>query len=163
MKVQASHRYEADIDTVFALFSKPDFYVSKFEAVGGKNVEVLEFEADGPSLQFSIRRDMPANAPSIIKTIIGEWNTLIQTEDWGGDAGAEYWNEFDIEAKGVPVTIKGSMILRTDGDGCVNDIELDIKCPIPLLGGQVEKFVAEDSKESLAREYDYIVDEIGGD
>lgn len=156
MKVSASHKYNADVDAVFALFSQPDFYVQKFEAVGGRNVEVLEFQAEGPAVQFSIRRDMPASAPAMIKTIIGEWNTLIQKEAWGGEAGEEYWSEFDIEAQGVPVTITGSMMLRGSSDGCVNDVELDIKCSIPLLGRAVEQFVADDSEKSLAAEYDFI-------
>ena len=43
MKVSATHKYDAPVDTVFALFSQPDFYEKKFEAVGGRNVEVLEF------------------------------------------------------------------------------------------------------------------------
>ena len=156
MKVNAKHKYDATVDTVFALFSEPDFYSKKFAACGARNIEMLEFQADGPSVQFTVKREMPANAPSIIKTIIGEWNTLIQKEDWGGDPGEEYWNEFDIEAQGTPVTIKGSMMLRPDGDGCVNDVELNIRCTIPLLGGAVEKFVAEDSEKSLAAEYQYI-------
>ncbi|MDH3588937.1 MAG: DUF2505 domain-containing protein [Gammaproteobacteria bacterium] len=156
MKVKASHKYNASVDTVFALFSQPDFYVDKFEAVGGRNVEVLEFQAEGPAVRFTIKREMPASAPAMIKTIIGEWNTLIQKEDWGGDPGEEYWNEFDIEARGTPVTIKGSMMLRADGEGCVNDVELDINCPIPFLGRSVEQFVAEDSETSLAKEFEFI-------
>lgn len=161
MKVTAEHHYDADVDSVFALFSDPDFYVEKFKAVGARSVEVLEFQADGPNLQFTINREMPANAPSVIKSIIGEWNMLTQKEDWGGDPGEEYWNEFDIDAHGTPVTIKGSMLLRADGDGCVNEIELDIRCGIPLLGRKVEQFVAEDAEDSLEGEYEFIKSRLG--
>ncbi len=156
MKVTAEHHYDADVDTVFALFSDPGFYEDKFRAVGARHVKVLEFEADGPSLRFSIEREMPANAPSVIKSIIGEWNMLTQSENWGGDPGEEYWNEFDIKAHGTPVTIDGSMVLRAEGEGCVNEVELDIRCGIPLLGRKVEQFVAEDAEESLAGEYEFV-------
>ena len=114
---------------------------------------------DGPSI--SIEREMPANAPSVIKTIIGEWNMLTQKENWGGEPGEEYWNEFDINAHGTPVTIEGSMLLRADGDGCVNEVELDIRCPIPLLGRKVEQFIAEDADESLAGEYEFVKARLG--
>lgn len=161
MKVTAEHRYDADVDTVFALFSEPSFYERKFKAVGARRVEVTSFNADGANLSFTIRREMPANAPGVIKSIIGEWNTLTQTEDWGGDVGEEYWNEFRIDAENTPVTITGSMLLRGDGDGCVNEVEVNIRCPIPFLGGKVEQFVADDARQSLAREYEFIKGELG--
>ena len=122
---------------------------------------MLEFQADGAALSFSIEREMPANAPSVIKTIIGEWNMLTQKENWGGEPGEEYWNEFDINAHGTPVTIEGSMLLRADGDGCVNEVELDIRCPIPLLGRKVEQFVAEDAEQSLVGEYEFVKSRLG--
>ena len=161
MKVTAEHHYDADVDTVFGLFSKPEFYEEKFKTVGARHVKVLEFAADGPELNFSIEREMPANAPSVIKTIIGEWNMLTQKENWGGEPGEEYWNEFDIKAHGTPVTIEGSMLLRADGDGCVNEVELDIRCPIPLLGRKVEQFIAEDAEDSLAGEYAFVKSRLG--
>lgn len=162
MKVTANHAYDANVDTVFALFSEPSFYERKFAAIGARNIEILEFSADGPNVKFKIRRDMPANAPAMIKSIIGEWSTLTQSEDWGGEPGDEYWNEFSIDAQGTPVTINGSMMLRADGDGCVNEVELDIRCAIPLLGRKVEQFVAEDAQRSLNGEYEFISAELAG-
>lgn len=161
MKLSANHRYAADVDKVFALFSQPDFYERKFRAVGARSVEVVRFSAEGAQLEFQIKREMPANAPSIIKSIIGEWSMLTQTESWGGDPGEEYWNEFDIDAEGTPVKITGSMLLRGDGEGCVNEIELDIRCSIPLLGRKVEEFVAQDAEQSLEKEYEFIRGELG--
>ena len=161
MKVTAAHQYDADVDTVFALFSEPSFYERKFKAVGARRVEVVDFDASGSELKFTIRREMPANAPAVIKSIIGEWNTLTQTEEWGGEPGEEYWNDFRIEADNTPVTIAGTMMLQSEGDGCINEIEVDIRCSIPFVGGKVEQFVADDARESLAREYEFIKGELG--
>lgn len=162
MKVRASHRYSQPVDVVFELFCQPDFYVRKFESVGGRNVEVLESERSGDGFSISVRRDMPAAAPAVIRSIIGEWTTLVQAEEWGGDPGEEYWNEIDVDADMVPVKITGTMNLRARDDGCVNEVELDIRCGIPLLGRKVEEFVAGDAEKTLAAEHDFIRSELAG-
>ena len=101
---------------------------------------------------------MPANAPAALKGFIGEWSQLRQEEEWQGDDGEEYYNELTISSPTVPVSITGVMTLSGDEDGCVNDIEMTVKCGIPLLGGALEKFVAGDVAKNLDAEFDFIAE-----
>jgi hypothetical protein len=56
----------------------------------------------------------------------------------------------------VPVTVKGSMELRTEGGGCVNDVQLEVKCGIPLIGGKLADFVGGDAEKAVRAEYEFI-------
>lgn len=156
MKVSATHRYTCDMDELFSHFCKPDFYKKKFKACGARNIKVLESAQDGDAFSITTEREVRADVPGVLKSFLGEWNTLTQTESWEGEAGDEYYSELEISSAGAPVTIEGGMVLTPDGDGCINEIDIEIRCSIPLVGKKLEQFVAADTEKTLAAEYEYI-------
>ena len=161
MRVNATHKYDASMETLFEHFSNPEFYVQKFEACGARNIKVVESESDEGSFEITVEREVPADVPGFLANFVSDWNTLTQTETWEGAPGDEYYNELEISAAGVPVEMRGSMNLMPDGDGCVNDIEIEIKCAIPLVGKKLEQFIAADTANTLAAEYAYIREFLG--
>ena len=156
MKINAAHKYEHDVKSVFSVFSDPEFYKEKFSGVGARNVEIVESEVGNEGFRIKTKRDMPADVPGVLSKFVGEWNTIVQTETWQNYGDDEFGSELDIEAEGVPVTITGTMLLRPNGSGCINDVELDIVCNIPFVGKSLAEFVARDSERSLVREYEFI-------
>ncbi len=155
MRVTASHKYDVDVDTVYAAFCKPDFYKKKFAAVGARDIEVIEKKKSGDDFHICTQRDVPSDVPGVLKKFIGEWNTIVQTEDWEADDEG-YFNSLTIESAGVPATIEGTMSLQPDGDGSVNKLSFDIDCSIPFVGGKLEDFIAKDMRKVLAQEYKFI-------
>lgn len=164
-KVTATHEYEHDIETVYEAFTDPDFYIDKFEGIGCRNVEVLESSSDDDGgFQIEVHREVKADAPAILQALIGEWNSLNQTESWqGDDDGEEYYNELEIDSEGTPVSITGTMTLTADGDSCINEVELVIRCNVPLVGKKLEEFVAKDTAQNLAAEYEFIQEYLDSD
>ena len=164
-KVNATHEYDHDIESVYAAFTNPDFYIDKFESIGCRNVEVVESsEDDDGGFQIEVHREVKADAPAVLQALIGEWNSLIQSETWQTEeVGEEYYNEFEIESEGTPVTITGTMTLSGDSESCVNEVELTIRCGVPLVGRKVEEFVAKDSAKNLAAEYEFIQEYLESD
>ena len=156
MKVTATHRYDCSIDELYKHFCKPDFYRKKFKACGARNIKVLESDHDGNAFTIVTERDVPADVPGVLKSFLGEWNTVTQTENWDGEPGDEYYSDLEITSAGAPVKIEGSMLLTPDGDGCVNEVDINIRCSIPLMGKKLEQFVAADTEKNLAAEYKYI-------
>lgn len=155
MKVAASHKYDASVEEVFAAFCKADFYKKKFTAVGATNVEVLEKKKRGKEFYICTQRDMPSEAPAMLRKFLGEWVTIVQTESWEPDDDG-FLNSIEIESAGVPVTIEGTMRLQPGGAGCVNKLAFEVDCSIPFVGGKLEEFISKDMKEVLAAEYKFI-------
>lgn len=128
---------------------------AKFEGVGTRNVEVLECSARDNGYFTKTVREVPANVPGLLKKFLGAWNTVIQTEEWRQD-GPTWICNLTVEIKGVPVDISGTMKLHPEGKGSVNDVMITISCGIPLVGGKLADFVADDTGHAMDSEYEYI-------
>ena len=61
-----------------------------------------------------------------------------------------------IEIVGIPATIIGHMTLTSSDDGTVAKNITDIKCKVPFLGKAITKFIAQQSEEAIAQEFEYI-------
>ncbi len=157
MIVSASDSYEHNTERVYAAFTTPEFYESKFTGVGARNVQIVDVSNNDGTFVITTQRDVPADVPGLLKKFLGEWNTIKQTETWQSYGDGEFGSELTVEAAGVPVQISGTMLLRPEGEGSVNDIELEIKCSVPLVGKSLAEFVAADSRKSLGEEYEFIV------
>lgn len=156
MKIKVVHAYAHDVETVFSLFHDPEFMKAKYVGIGGRNVEVLECAGSGDGYTVKVKREVPADVPGLLKKFLNPWNTLVQNERWKGRPGGPWRCTLDIDIAGVPVSMKGTMELRTEGSGCVNEVHLEIKCGIPLVGGKLADFVGGDAEKATQAEYEFI-------
>jgi hypothetical protein len=156
MKIKALHQYDQDVDTVFGLFHDPDFMRDKYVGIGARNVEILECAGSEGHYRIKTKREVPADVPALLKKFLNPWNTLVQSEQWEGKAGGPYRCKVTVEISGVPVSINTELELRPQGDGCVNDLQLEVKCGIPLVGGKLADFVGNDAEKAVQAEYEFI-------
>ena len=70
---------------------------------------------------------------------LGETTRAIQREHWESTTGGT----LDIEAPGKPATVSGTIRLAADGAGTRETVELDITVKVPLIGGKLEKLLAD--------------------
>ena len=57
---------------------------------------------------------------------------------------------------GKTVTIKGSMKMEKTGDDTsIWAVDFTIKASVPLVGGKIEKLVADETQANLAKEYTF--------
>jgi hypothetical protein len=161
MKVKASHRYAHGVDTVYAAFCDPAFYQAKFEGIGARNVKVRKHEKKAGRFAIETEREVRVDVPAVLKSVLGEWNRIIQMEEWKGSDG-EYHNVLQLTSPAVPVSIRGTMDLAADGKGCTNEIELEIRCDIPFIGKRLAELVAGDTERSLEDEHTFISDYLAG-
>ena len=107
MKIKAVHQYAKDVDTVFGLFHDPAFMKVKYEGIGARNVEVLECAGSEGRYTVQVKREVPADVPSLLKKFLNPWNTIVQSETWEGKAGGPYRCKFTVEIASVPVSMSG--------------------------------------------------------
>jgi hypothetical protein len=153
MKVTARHTYAHPIDEVFTSFTNADLITRRLTDAGASNVKVLQNSVLGDRAIIKTERVVASEIPAALKRIAGATNTLVQSENWSRQADGSRTCQLNIEVKGVPVTMRGTMRLAPTADGCANEIAIDINSSIPFLGGQLVKFSAEGAQQSLAGEY----------
>lgn len=155
--VDVIHEYDYPVETVHAVFTDPDFYIAKFEGIGARDVEVTAAGEDDGVFTIETRREVPLEVPAALKTFLGEWTTVIQTEEWVEGGDGEYLNQLEISSDGVPARMTGSMRLyEAEGGGCVNEVSITIECGIPIVGRRLESFIAGNTGDQLEDEYEFV-------
>ncbi len=155
MKVSLEHKYSGDVDSLFALFQDEDFIVERYLQTGSLNAAVLEISAED-GLLIRVARQVKVDVPALLSKFMTPTTQVLQTEHWHGETGGPYRNEMQVEIKGTPVKINVRMELAAKGKGCVNRVEIESKCGIPLLGGKLADFVGRDAERTANLEYDFI-------
>ena len=160
MKIRRDHAYSNSTHAVFALFTAPNEIKAKQEALGARNIRIVECESDSRGTTVRFARELPADVPGILSRFLQPWNSVEQSEVWRICEDDRYECDLEIDVANVPVTVSGTLELQPEGDGCVNQVRLNVECGIPFVGKTLAEFIAADCKRLIALEYDYISDRV---
>ena len=163
MRMQVTHHFDADVATVFALLSDPEFLERKYAEQGATDVAVDSHDERGGSPRIVSRRKVTIDLPGFARKVMQPTNTVVQTDDWAAaDAGGRRVCTYRVEVQGVPSRIVGTVTLTPDGAGTRQDVEAEVKVSIPLLGGKLEKFAVDSGVKSLDQEAEFTRAELAG-
>jgi hypothetical protein len=154
MKLTHEVRYDASVDDVYAMLTDPAFREKASWAQGATSVSVSVDED-------AVRIDMVSpndDVPGFARKIAGESVHAIQAEAWSDHEAA-----FSITTPKVPAGIRGRRSLVTDGQGCLDTFDGEAKATIPLVGGKIERLIAERLKEGWDVEHTIGVAWLEGD
>ena len=147
MKVTHSVRYDASVEDVYAMLSDPAFRERATRAQGATSVSVA---VDGGSVTIDFRRPND-DVPSFARKLAGgDELHATQAEQWTDE---DYSATMTISTAGVPAGISGTRTLVEDGDGTVDTFEGEATARIPLVGGKIEKLIAEKLHEGWDKEH----------
>lgn len=149
MEFRTELSYDASPDEVFAMLSDPAFREQVAEAQEVVSVDVrLTPAGDG----FTLVNDQVQNTkdlPAIAKKIAGDTTQAVIKEEWTSRTAGSV----EITAPGKPTSATGTIRLAPDGDGTVEIVELDIKVKVPLIGGKLEKLMADNIESGYRTEH----------
>jgi hypothetical protein len=150
MKFQHEVSYAASPDRVFEMLADPAFREAAVAAQGVVSAEVdLQRTAAGG---FSLTVDQiqrTDDLPSFARSITGDTTRAIQREEWADTTGGT----LKIEAPGKPSAVSGTVTLRPEGSGTVEIVELDVHIKVPLVGGKLEKLLADRIRAGIDAEH----------
>lgn len=153
MEFTAVHNYGHPSDEVFATLVDTDLVRAKYEALGHEDVEMLEHTEEGGAVTMRSRRVVPLDVPGFAKKFLKPKNSVVQTDAWSApDAAGVRTGTFTVDAKGVPVTVQGTLRLEPTANGCRNTITTKVDCKVPLVGGKIADFVGGDTRKAVAHE-----------
>lgn len=154
--INEKHTYPQSSEDLFKIYVTKDWIPQRYEGIGARNVEVTKCEQNGDTYTVHSKREVKADVPGALAKFAAEWNKVHQEETWVAKGDGVYDCQFSVHISGLPVDMKGHMVVQPDGDGSANVIELKISCGIPLIGKKAEQFVAGDSEKSMTAEYAWI-------
>ncbi|KEZ75816.1 DUF2505 domain-containing protein [Salinisphaera hydrothermalis] len=142
MKFQETFDFDYPAEIILRMFGDKDYYLAKYEKMGGEAPEVLSSESGDARFSITVRHALDASRlkfPDFVKSRIGDQLYLRQTDAWQLDAGE---GRLDIEIERAPVEIGSRLNLTDAGNGSRLVLDFNIKASVPLVGGKIEKAVA---------------------
>jgi hypothetical protein len=160
MQVSVIHDYKEDLDTLLRYFSEEELICEKYQKLGGKNVRVNAIEETDDGFRVVTQRDMPANVPAVLKSLLGSFNTIKQTETWHWQENEQLLCKLQVEIAGVPATISGQMVFSEPatrpGIATSNHVTMNVTSAIPLVGSTLVSFICGDMKDQMQSEYEFL-------
>jgi hypothetical protein len=159
MQFNAIHEYEHAADEVFAALTDFEAVKSKYEAIGQSEVQLVRREqGDDGSVTFATSRVVPLELPGFAKKVLSPKQQVTQTDVWSApDGSGKRTGTFVVEAKGTPVSVRGTLELEPRGsNGCTNTTEVTVECKVPLIGGKITDLVANDTRRALDHEHTWM-------
>lgn len=149
MKFDDKHLLDKSADAVMKMYADRAFFERKYKEVGASNVQVLEHEKSDKKFRIKCTYTLPASPkmPGFVTKFIGDSTTIIQEDVW--DISAKT-GKLNVEIKGAPVKISCDMVLKDEGKGSSNNFKWNVSSGIPLIGGKLEAFIADDIKSKSA-------------
>jgi len=139
MEFRTELAYYASRDEVFAMLSDPAFREQVVEAQEVVSADVRLTPTDDGFTLISDQVQNTQDLPAIAKKFAGDTTQAVITEEWSSHTAGSV----SITAPGKPTAASGTIRLAPDGDGTVEIVELDVKVKVPLVGGKLEKLMAD--------------------
>jgi hypothetical protein len=141
--------YDASPAEVYAMLSDPAFREAVCEAGDSVRHEVTITSA-GDGMTVAVDQVQPAaGIPSFARKIVGDEIEILQREEWSSSTDAA----LDVSIPHKPGHLKGTITLREIGTGTVETVDAEIKVHIPMLGGKLEKLIADLLSSALRSEH----------
>jgi uncharacterized protein YndB with AHSA1/START domain len=139
MKLRHEITYDASLAEVFAMLSDPAFRQASADAMGVISADVT-ITPRGEGLSVRIEQVQPTEGvPGFAKKFAGDTTRAVQTEEWSSPSGGT----IAIATPGKPTSIKGTLALTESGGRTTETLDVEVRVKVPLLGGKLEKLMAD--------------------
>lgn len=155
MGVTDRHTYAAPIETVKAMFADEAFIRAKYEGMGHREVDIAECTRTDDGLTVRSTRVVEVDLPGFAKKVMTPVNTMTQVDTWTDDGAGGWSGTFDVEVKGAPVHVSGTMSLRAaDDSSCVHEVTTDTDVKVRIIGGKIREWAEKnDVPKTMAAEF----------
>jgi hypothetical protein len=131
------------VDEILAAFADEDYWQARLTAFdsGTATLDALTADPDG-SVKAALTVSLFANRlPKVVTALVPGDFEMARTERWYPVSDGQVRGTIDVSVPGAPVSAVGTVSLVPVGAGARLDFTTTVRVNIPLVGGQVEKFI----------------------
>lgn len=154
-KFRCEHAFDAPVERVLAMYLDAAYIPAKYERMGLREVNRVHHHSDAQQHEVTYRFLEQASIaiPAMAKKFMGDsdWFPVEQTERWHRESRT---GEIVVEIASFKkvVSIQSQMQLVSTAQGCVNQMIWQVTCSVPLIGGSLAKFLADDVQRKTQRD-----------
>lgn len=140
--------YDASSAQVYAMLADPAFRKASCRAQEVVSVDVsITPTPTGMSVTIDQEQRTPG-LPSFARRFIGATTPAVQVEEWSDHRSAT----LEIKTP-VPGSMTGTITIEPHGKKAVEVVELTVRSSIPLVGGKLEKLMADLVRKAIETEH----------
>lgn len=130
--------YAATPEAVLAMLQDPNYWKQVAAAVGARECTAA-VTRDGATVTVVVDQlQEVAGVPGFAKKFVGDHTQAVRTQVWEGRTST-----VELATPGKPTRISGRAEVREQAAGSVLVYDLDVRASVPLVGGKLEKLVAD--------------------
>jgi hypothetical protein len=148
MKFQHELTFDASVDDVRAMVLAPAYWDTVAQATGALSSKTTLTESGSSVELVTDEQQKVVGVPGFAKKFVGESTRSIKTLRWTGDNAS-----FVVETPGKPTSLSGTASITAAGSSTTLRYDLDVKASVPLIGGKLEKLVADLTVEGFDKEH----------
>lgn len=162
--IEHSSEFDHPLDEVLPAFAEEDSLRRRLAEIGGHDAKVLSHEKTAAGYHYSLRQGIPADKlPGAIRSL-HSGDLMVQREQtWQRVDDSTVDGTATATVSGVPGSIKASSKFTSTGARTVLRVHGEVKVNIPLLGGKIERSIAEQVLRLLEHEDAFIAKQLAGD
>lgn len=150
-KIAEELRYDgATLEQVHEMLADPAF---REKVCDHQHVlrHTVQIKNDGKGVTVEINQFQAARGmPGFARKLVGDEINIVQTEDWTAPAKGN----IHVAIPGKPAEIAGTALLTEDPAGTTETVNLTVKVNIPLIGGKIERVLADLFGKALRAEHE---------
>ncbi|HEY0452191.1 DUF2505 domain-containing protein [Actinophytocola sp.] len=157
MATSLEHRstYPAPPTVVYSTLVDEAFLAARLRGIGGKGAALLEHSLSDSRAAFRMRQGVDASRlPGAVRSILNG-DLVVEREERWEPADGGYAGTSRVTISGVPGEIRGRSRIEAASTGTALVVTAQVKVSIPLVGGKLEKVVAEQVGKLLATEAEF--------
>lgn len=161
-RIQHSTEFPYPFDQVLAAFTSESALRQRLDDIGGKDAELLAHEKSASTISYRMRQGIPSDKlPSMVRGMHSGDLHVEREQEWevSGDAAS---GTATASVTGVPGSITARSELTPQGGGTALRITGEVKVNVPLIGGKIERTIAEHVGQLLERESQHVAETLDG-
>jgi hypothetical protein len=154
LKREENHVFAAPVEAVVARWTDADFLTGMMQDQGSREISVTVEHLSSDQIQVAITRQVPVDAPAMIRAVIGSWLDLTQRDVWTRAADGSWSAVRDAKPKGLSAEGQCLLTLVGNADGGTTCAAIvSVQSRAPMVAAMVESLMLEDSTKLLRQEF----------
>lgn len=154
LKRQEAHAFALPVELVVARWTDEAFLAAMMEAQGSRDIAVTVERPASGEIHVAITRQVPVDAPAMIRAVIGSWLELTQRDVWTQAVDGSWSAVRDAKPKGLAAEGQCLLTLTPQGeDSTACAATVSVQSRAPMVAAMVESLMLEDSTKLLRQEF----------
>lgn len=129
---------------------------ARLDEIGGKESTLREHAATADGVRYTLVQGIGAEQlPHLVRKIHSGDLEVVREHTWSARADGGYVGTVNVHVSGMPGNIAARSELADEAAGCVLRTRGEVKVRIPLVGGKLESFVADQVTDLLEHEAEF--------